>query len=275
MKNILILTDFSENAFVAAKYFSLIAPSLPIENIFFFHAYQSISTANSEPIVVVDDEVKNEISDELKVWKEKLSTLFNPQIKSHAFLADTDLAYGVNQLCEEHKIDLVVLGISGKSALSKVLIGSNATRLMDSIKFPMLVVSPNVKMVAPKNVLLTTDLKEVNSCMSSPVLDEFVSHVGERLLVLNIAHKESSAAELSNQIRDLHEKLDPHHAEYFFEYSNNTVEGIHKFVKDHEADVVISFHKLKGLFGVLFGSSVSKKLVWDNSASLLVFPVEK
>jgi len=275
MKRILLLTDFSENALLAAKQVALCSEAWKTEKVIVYHTYNSVTMVNNEPIVVVNDEVKDVKEKELTAWFDEIRLLFPPQVELSHRMEDVDLSIGVNAICQSEEIDLVVLGITGQTGFAKILVGSNAITLMDLCNKPMLIVSHKVVPAVPKNVLATTDLKEVDRKLELFNLDQVLETFHAQLYVLNVAKKEGSAADLAEELKNLHERLDKYHPTYDYISHDDIVTGITEYAKEKHIDLILSFHKKQGLLASLFKTSISKKIAWNGAANLLVIPMDK
>ncbi len=275
MKRILLLTDFSENALLAAKQVALCTRGWKTEQVIVYHTYNSVTIVNNEPIVVVNDEVKEDKEKELNSWLELIRPLFPPQVTLSHKMEDVDLPIGVNDLCKSEAIDLVALGITGQTGFAKILVGSNAITLMDICNKPMLIVSHKVNPAVPKHVLATTDLKEVDRKLSLFNLDQVLDTFSAQLYVLNVAKKEGSAADLAQELKHLHERLDKYKPIYDYISHDDIALGIAEYAKEKHIDLILSFHKKQGLLASLFKTSISKKIAWNGAANLLVIPMDK
>ncbi|WP_343562970.1 universal stress protein [Sphingobacterium sp.] len=275
MKRILLLTDFSENALLAAKQVALCAEAWKTEQVIVYHTYNSVTIVNNEPIVVVNDEVKEAKEKELNGWLEQIAPLFPPQVTLAHKMEDVDLPIGVNELCESEAIDLVALGITGQTGFAKILVGSNAITLMDICNKPMLIVSHKVNPAVPKHVLATTDLKEVDRKLALFNLDQVLDTFSAQLYVLNVAKREGSAADLAQELKHLHERLDKYKPIYDYISHDDITTGIAAYAKEKQIDLILSFHKKQGLLASLFKTSISKKIAWNGAANLLVIPMDK
>ncbi|WP_293887020.1 MULTISPECIES: universal stress protein [unclassified Sphingobacterium] len=275
MRHILLLTDFSENALLAAKQVALCTEAWKTQKVIVYHTYNSVTVVDNEPIVVVNEEVKEAKEKELADWFDQIRLLFPPQVALSYQMEDVDLPMGVQEICRAQAIDLVALGITGQTGFAKILVGSNAITLMDICPKPMLIVSHKVDPAVPKNVLATTDLKEVDRKLDLFNLDQVLETFQAKLYVLNVAKKEASAADLAQELKHLHERLDKYHPIYDYISHDDVAVGIEEYAKEKHIDLILSFHKKQGLLSSLFKSSISKKIAWNGAANLLVIPMDR
>lgn len=124
----------------------------------------------------------------MEVWQESVRQFVDPSTSINFIVDDVDLAKAVNILCEEEQIDLVVMSITGKTNLEKIFIDSNTIRVMETIRYPLLVVPQKTMDMVPEKVALATDLNNVRQKTAVPTLFKFLDVLNAKLLVINIAH---------------------------------------------------------------------------------------
>lgn len=270
--NILLLTDFSSNALHAAKYASSLCHQWQANVLLLLHARQQYGIVGNEKL----EEVNRLIEDNqlaLLELKEQVAGWVPPHTTVIIRQAGLNLEEGINEICEELYIDLVVMGITGKSGIEKALIGSNATRVIEQTRFPVLVVPPAAGIQDLQTVVLTTDLEAVKEKLNTHYLDSILRHLQARLLVLNVAQQEGDAVNLRNEIAALHEILDKYHPELHYINHPDTAEGIHRFALEHDADLLLVFHQQHSGIAALFHKSIANKLCWHSTVPLMVIPV--
>lgn len=275
MQSILVLTDFSDTAFHAAEYACMLSCQFKSKRVILFNAYQTIPAVANEPMVNAGrDNLHRESLNSMEIWQESLNQFVNPGTSVSFLVDEVDLVTGVNAICAEEKIDMVVMGITGKSNLERLLIGSNAIRAMESVRYPLLIVPKAAKTTSPEKIILATDLKAVEDKINTSLLDKLFASLPAKLLVLNVAHKEGYHPELRNEISGLHKLLDFYNPEFHYITHSDTVEGINIFAAENQADLIITTHYQQSGLPALFHKSVSKKLAWHSQIPLLVVPVQ-
>lgn len=150
--------------------------------------------------------------------------------------------------------------MTGKTGLEKILMGSNTIDVMANCRCPLLVVPGTAAISPPETVILTTDLKDVEEKLVVPLLEQFLSSIPARLLVLNVAQKEGDVVHLRKEISDLHFLLDKYHPEYHYIDHRDAAEGINMFAADEDTGLIIILHRHQSGFIELFRKSVSRKL---------------
>ena len=166
MQSILVLTDFSGNAFLAAEYACMLSRKWKSRRILLLHVRQAIPAVAHTPVVAAGlGDLYHEDIRMMEASQRSLRKLADPDTQVDFAMEDGELVKQVNLICEKENTDLVVMGITGKTGLEKVLIGSTAIRVMESCDYPLLLVPPDAALNYPQTVVLATDLKEVEEKM--------------------------------------------------------------------------------------------------------------
>lgn len=275
MKTILILTDFSENAFRAAEYAAEMAGPLQIKRILLYHAYQTIIGGTDLPIgnSQSSQEIYVESMSQLALVQDRLKSLVK-DIKVDLLAEDTSLPAYIGDLCKTEEVDLVVMGVSGKSGLEKLLIGSTTSMMIEESKVPVLIV-PKDTIIGRgiKSVVFTTDLKDhavIPVHQLYEILDAFPVPV--RVLNVEKVSKDLYSEEARDTIASLHNIFEKCSATFDYINEDNTVEGILSYSNQHHASMIIVVPRKTGFLASIFRGSISKKLAYDSNIPLLSLP---
>lgn len=265
MNTILLLTDFSNGALNAAHYTIALSQKLQCLHIILLNIAPAPDANANSPLIAsgranfVSDDIE-EMTHLDKLFAEKSG----PDTQVETIFREGDIAEVTNAICHEKLVDIVVMGISGKSELEKILIGSNAIKVLESIEKPLIVVPGDYGKPEFSNVVLTTDLDELKLETNANFIDKLVAKLQGKLSIVNIA---KTAAQEKNIPLHLTETPDVYTIE-----SSSVASGVLSFLKEHPASLVIVVHKKRGLLSNLFHTSVSKKLVWESGIPILVLP---
>jgi nucleotide-binding universal stress UspA family protein len=150
MKTILLPTDFSNNSLNTIDYAMLMFKD--IECTFYILNIQKASSFVSSDLMMSSQSV-NLYQALVDVSKKSLSNLIKTiQSKYHndKHYFETIMDYdnfidAINQACELHKIDLIIMGTKGASGLEKVFFGSNTVHVMQRAETPVLAIPSNYK----------------------------------------------------------------------------------------------------------------------------------
>ncbi|NNE76199.1 MAG: universal stress protein [Pricia sp.] len=163
MKNVLIPTDFSENAWNATRY----AIELFKNEKCVFHLLNvyTPSITSSRFLAVTFDGRAFEDGSHLnserglkKLLKQIEQAYTNPR---HSFKTISSFSLLVDEMkgiVESYDIDLIVTGTKGISGIEEVFMGSNTVRIIKSIKnCPVLAIPQHFKFVTPSEIAFATD----------------------------------------------------------------------------------------------------------------------
>jgi len=277
MRSILILTDFSEAAYRAAEYAAELADTLQVKRIILYHAYQTIVVGGADlPAAPINTQrLYLDNMEALGLIQDRLKPLVGQEVKVDMLAQDTSfLPDMINQLCEKEKISLVIMGVSGKSGVEKILMGSITGSVLKSVEFPALIV-PNEAMIGKgvKSIVLCTDLKDLGD-IPAGTLYEFLDAFSSELLIVNVLpeSKDGFSIETEKSITQLHQGLEKYHPSFHYLQGEDTVNDILSFAEEHQASLIIVFPKKQGFFSSIFHKSISKKLAYNSRVPLLSLP---
>src|SRR5690606_1992138 len=164
MKNILLPTDFSNNAWNAIDYALKLFKD--DECLFYLlHSYSpplvppttaGVTTAATTEILL--DSARKASEDGLNDVLKKISQT-NKNVKhQYKILSEYDFFVGaVKTVVEDYRIDLIVMGTKGSSGLKEVIIGSNTAGVIGNVKSPILAIPENAVYGPIKEIAFATD----------------------------------------------------------------------------------------------------------------------
>ncbi len=274
VKTMLVLTDFSDAALNAARYAAALTHQLKTNTLILYHSYNTtwvppVAFAPLGSGIVDTPEISLErimdLKNDLEDWVADQTII---EIRTD----ERPLVSAVNLLTQQQRIGLVVAGITGKSNLEKILIGSNTLRLAKESLAPLLIVPPVAAFQPIKTIVFACDLKHVSD--STPVLaiKSLVHALAARLIILNVDHNEAHFnPETITELADLHQLWDDERPEYHYIEHEDTSAGIMEFAGQQRAELVITVPKQYGLFENIFHRSVTEKLAYHSHLPLLSF----
>src|SRR5690606_28874407 len=140
------------------------------------------------------------------------------------------LELGVEQLAEQWRAGLVVVGTTGKSGLEKFLMGSNTVGLALSSRVPLLIVPKEAEFEPIEKITFACDLKQVNRSTPVSEIGWWLDRLQAKLLVLNVAleGKRFDPDIIPEQYK-MHALLDGFKSSYHYETGDNIEEVIADF----------------------------------------------
>ncbi|MGJ1410661.1 universal stress protein [Sphingobacterium thalpophilum] len=273
MKNLLLLTDFSDNAYAAAQYAAKLAPLWGIEKVVLYHTYEVVPTVGTEPVVISNAEILEEKQKDLNSWEEDLIQLFPQGIAWKVVLEEYELSYGVNRTCAEEDIDLVVVGTAGKSGFKKLLLGSNTLKLIENCHTPLLVVPAKAEFRIPKKMLIATNLKEVKLKLDRLLVNAAEVLRKSEVYVVHVTKEDPANKAVSAEIETMKAMLASYQPMYSYILTSDIATGINQYINENHIDMMVCFHRDKGMLSRIFNTSIAQKMAWKSQAAMLVISV--
>ncbi|MEA1785204.1 universal stress protein [Arenibacter sp. GZD96] len=199
MKNIILPTDFSENAMNAARY----AIALYKEEACVFHLLNTYTPAISYSRFMavsgrghLEDTTHNDSQQKLDEVRLRLSTEYaNPKHHFTTVSSFNLLVDEIEKVVEAVNADLIVTGTKGASGLEAVFMGSNTVRIIKSIKnCPVLAVPQYSDFTAPTEIAFATDF---NRFFTSSELQPLIDLATSFNATVQIVHVQEANAKLT------------------------------------------------------------------------------
>jgi nucleotide-binding universal stress UspA family protein len=202
MKNILIPTDFSENAWNAVKYAIELYKNEQC-NFYLLNTYTPniatsrfmASAVNEERYTVENSSKKGLINLLNRIEKEypDPAHIHNfKTISSFSFLVDE-----VKELVNDYNIHIVILGTKGASGLAEVFMGSNAVRIIKAVKkCPVLAIPECFKYETPKEIAFATDFNRFYTVSELQPLIELAETFNATIRIVHVQTQIKALTEL-------------------------------------------------------------------------------
>ena len=273
MKTILVPTDFSPVADNAFR-FALEIASEAKAGIILMHAYETPLLYSEMPMVEFQldlDSLRESALNKLKKYYQKIIGI-SKGVKIELMLQQGLASARINETALEKKVDLVVMGTTGTSAMERILIGSNALRVIRNAPCMVLTVPPKVKYDGMKKIVYTTDMSSDNLSHARTIIP-LARLFNAEILFLNVNTSLFSDTSKSN-LEKMTAKIISH-VKYpkvsgYVCGSPNVSDGIHFFLNKHEADCMAMYTYHHNILDTIFKRSVTKSVAVHTSVPLLV-----
>lgn len=270
MKTIIVPVDFSTTAANAAEFAANLAAFYG-SDLLLYNAYE-IPVALSEytyPVFDVDEMQKAALH-EMEILKENTRAKLRSSITINVRAEMVPLEEGLQLLCEEIKPSLVVMGLSGKNALARLIVGSNTIKAIHYLKYPILVVPPKAEFIPIRKIGLACDYKKVIETTPLALLKKIVTDFRAELYVLNVDFKnlnfEPAMLDESVILRELLKDVDP---EYHSIESPDIIGGLNDFASDFKLDLIVVIPKKHSVVQKIFARSQTQQLLYHTTIPIL------
>ncbi len=257
MKTVIVPVDFSETSINAARYAVKLLTGYYGVNMILHHVYEKASQAT-------------DAGSKLAKLKDELSA---EGIVKTTVLAEegSDFIEELDKLARHQQADLIVMGITGRSAVGQAFIGSNTLKMTEKKACPVLIIPPDARYRDVKNVLLTSDFQNVTSSTPSGPIKKVLQTFKPSLHVINVdsEHYVSLTEEYQAERAKLAEMFKEFNPEFYFLGLYDVDEAINQFANDKNIDFIIVIHKNQTLFSRLFVKSHTKRLAYESTIPIL------
>ncbi len=270
MKKIIAPVDFSETSENAAVFAGSLAAFYGAD-LWLYHAYEiNIPVSGFDFPYVNTGEMQEAADYELEQFRQKVQSALRTKINIHTKAENNSLTDGLIAICNEIETDMVVMGLSGKNALAKLVVGSNTIRTIQQLTYPVLVVPPKATFVPVRKIGFACDYEKVIETTPVEPLKKLVRDFNADLFVLNIIFNESDVSEdtfkESKYINSLLKEFKP---VYQTILSNDVTEGINWFAKEQKLDWIVIIPKKHNLVDKMFSRSKTKDLLFHTLTPVL------
>lgn len=260
MKNILVPTDFSDNAFNALQY-AIDLHANETCNFYLLHVNNTIQTSTDKEFIE---------ENYLKPSKVQLEKIVSTVTQNNANKKDNHFFFMLNDYdflidsirhhVNDKKIDLIVIGTKGASGLKEILIGSNTGEIIKKIQCPTLVIPEKAKFTKIKEIAFPTDFSLFYDIKTLLPLSKIVYDKQAGLRILHISKNELHLDNDQKNNRDLLEDFFAESDLSFHYLTNAKVEqAVQCFVESRHIDLITMVAKNLNYFQqILFHTKVEK-----------------
>lgn len=256
MNIVIIPVDFSDVSVNAATYGVKLLTSAPETEIILYHVFDK------------PDAYDNRM-ESLQKLKEEL--LINRTANISLLAEQGDFTTELEKLARHRDADLIIMGIKGKSSLVQVFAGSDVLKMVENKFCPVMIIPSNASYSEVKNVLLTTDLKNVVSTTPSAPVKKVLCAFNAKLHIVNVNSdhyielSEAYAAE-QERLKEMFAEFNP---EFYFLRLYDVDNAISEFAKDKHIDLIITVHKEHSVVHKLFNLGHTKKLAYQSTIPVM------
>ncbi len=270
MKKIIAPVDFSEAATNAAIFAGNLAEFYGGE-LWLYHSYEMVVpiTEYGYSFISVTD-MQQAAEHELEEFKKNIQAALRRTIPIYIKAENAALIEGLNALCDTIQPDLVVMGLSGKNALTRLVVGSNTIRAIHQVKYPVLVVPPKATFIPVRKIGFACDYQHEVAASTIASLKKLVHDFYAELHVLNITFpKTIVTGQLQEESKYLSESLKDIKPFYQTILSADVTNGINWFSQKEKIDWMVVIPKKHNLIEKMFSRSHTKELLYHTHVPVL------
>jgi len=257
MNTVIVPIDFSDTSLNAAHYAAKLLNGYDGIELILYNMFESDN----------EEELANE---DLGNLKRNLAEVTSVNISLFAERGD-DFVEELEKFARHRGADLVVMGITGRSAIAQKFIGSNALKMAESKAAPVLIVPASCQYKEIKSVMLTSDFKDVMRSTPSVPIKKVLQIFKPALHVVNVNEdiyieiSEDSEAE-KQKLAEMFSEFNP---DFYFLKLFDVEEALTQFASDKNIDLIITIQKEHSKIYRFFKSH-TKNLAYQSTIPVMV-----
>ncbi len=272
-KTIVVPTDFSHNALVAARYALQFAAQQDYE-IHFLHAYQPFTSAFQNPRTIQEDEskIRQEAEADMREFLNNLGT--DETLRLSSSTAPGTLVDTLTQLVKDRSVGLIIMGTHGASGSRKDVLGSNTYDVAKSSPVPLIVVPEHITEFRLDKAVFFTDY-QASDKETLQALQKVLSDRPIPCTLVHIAPRDNQDPPHDLKLEEWKQQLkaqtgyDLLHSQVVRD--REKLERVNAIIDDLAADLtVLTLVGGRGFIEKLFHKSLARKIVLDPRRPVLL-----
>ncbi|MFH6602502.1 universal stress protein [Maribacter algicola] len=280
MKNILIPTDFSENAWNAIRY----AIELYKNEECTFHLLNTYTPAIASSRFMASGSSTVMSGDGARLHSERglkevlLRIKSNSYYKNHSFKTISSFSLLIDQVketVEDHNIDLVVTGTKGASGLEEVFMGSNTVRIIKAVKnCPVLAVPEHFEFATPNEIAFATDFNRFFTQSELRPIFEMANAFAATIRIVHVQYEIKALTELQQFNLNMLRKYfaDVEHYVHTVSELNSVSKTLEVFAKELDIHLLAMLNFQHSYMEKITREPVIKRVAFHTQIPLLVIP---
>jgi nucleotide-binding universal stress UspA family protein len=274
MKKIIVPVDFSSTAANAAEFAGNLCIFYGAE-LWLYHTFQMPASASEVAFPLFNvTEMQKAAEQDLELMKTSLLKKLRSKIEVNTRVEMNILTEGLQELCGQLKPDLVVMGLSGKNALTQLIVGSNTIRITHELKYPVLVVPPKAAFSPVLRIGFACDYLQIEQNTPVALLKKVVKDFNAELHILNVdLENKNFIPEMIDEsigIKPLFNDINP---VYESIEAETVTEGLNKYAKKAGLDWIVVIPKKHTVLQKIFNRSHSKDFIFHTHMPVLCMHV--
>ncbi|MGB6151751.1 MAG: universal stress protein [Pricia sp.] len=280
MKNILIPTDFSENAWNATRY----AVALFKNEQCVFHLLNVYTPAIASSRLMaanfyespLDDGARVHSERGLRTWVKRIKEIdANPDhhfktISSFSFLTDE-----LKETVDRCNIKLIVTGTKGASGMKEVFMGSNTVRIIKSIRnCPVLAIPQYSEFTTPSEIAFATDFNRFYAQSELQPLIDMADAFGAAVRIVHVQYELKALTELQQfnlgMLRKYLNKIE--HYVHTVSELNSVSRTLEAFTNELDIHLLAMLNYQHSYMERMTREAVVKRVAFHTRIPLLVIP---
>lgn len=258
MHRVIIPVDFSETSLNAARYAAKMLASKPDIMAVLYSNYESPD----------DLDIIRNYQQSLKMEFLQAGVL-NVECEREM---GGDLIENISNLAHTTRATLIIMGITGKSAIRQAMFGSNTLRLIDRNLIPVMIIPPDAAFKGIDDVAFASDLKNVEDVTPDTLIKAVLEMFEPRLHIIHVskeAYEEKLPQEMEQEKQKLSAMFSDFHPEFHFLVKQDFFQAVDQFIRELDIDIIITIPRHQSNATSIFKSTHTKRLAYHSHIPIL------
>jgi nucleotide-binding universal stress UspA family protein len=262
MKTILCPVDFSDNS-RSAYLFALELAKLFNSKLILLHCYETPVVFTELPIGAIPvnaKELYENARKRLGRFVSGVKIVASKIVKTEMVILQGLASARTIETALEKKADMIVMGATGTSAVARLLMGSNALRVLRQAPCPVITVPKGIKFKPIKKIVYATDLQDDNLSAANSLIP-LARKFGSEILFLNIDNRllMNNEKDYQNMKKKISSAVKYAKISGYVSTQLNVVNGIQEFVRKTKPSCLAMYSRHHGFIGKLTGARLTAK----------------
>jgi len=257
MHRVIIPVDFSETSMKAARYAAQMLAGNKDATAMLYNNYET-----EDDLVICRKYLES-------LKKEFLDIGVNAVELEHEM--GGDLVDNITRLVQTFRATLVVVGITGKSAVRQALFGSNTLKLVDKNLYPVLIIPPDAVYKGINHVAFASDFINIEATTPSVLINAVLEMFHPMLHIVNVnsEHYVSLTEEFQSGKETFRSMFTDYKMEFYFITMNDFFDALDNFINDYHIDMLITIPKHQSNAMSLFQATHTRRLTYHSHIPML------
>ena len=275
MNTILVPTDFSATAEIALDYAITLAKKLN-NKLVVVHVYQVPAPIAEVPFEVLNEERRLLNEESEKKLKELSAKIVSEGISVYECIShDGGTLESILNIAKEKKVDLIVMGTNGQTALSGVAFGSVSLKMMEKATCPVMAIPPEFsKTKIIKKITYATDY-HLSDLVAIHKAAEIAGATHAQLDILHISDAIIGADEEKTLMRHFMEKVKKsttyNNLSFQIIHGSNIEDRLEQYIEDGSTDMLLMATHYRNFLDKLVGRSITKNVTRTATIPVVAF----
>jgi nucleotide-binding universal stress UspA family protein len=182
-----------------------------------------------------------------------------------------DLVDNLDRLAHTRRATLLIMGLTGRSAIEQKFVGSNTLKTVDRSLYPVMIIPPDARFTSIRNVAFASDFKDVEDSTPSVLINAVLEMFNPKLHIVNVnpGHYISATEETREQQGKLAAMFSAYELEFHFITMYDFQDAIHNFLTDQQIDMLITIPRHHTGNASLWETSNTRKLAYHSHIPIL------